>query len=172
MIAQGHPELTLKKSSKEAKAEPKKNFQYENVPKTSQDQPKTNIDPTQLELTMRGNQDTKDFIQQKINQAIQMERDGNIDDAIDLYKETLLLTTPAMNGLAWLYATERNDKLSIAENLSNLSIQLSPNEANYWDTYAEILFRNKQYNDALFAKKKAAELDPSFNEGMEKYEKN
>jgi len=164
MIAQGNPELILNKSSREAKTESHNTLKYENVSPSTQDS-------TQVELTMRGNHDKNDTIQNKINQGIQMERDGNIDNAIALYREALLRTTPAMNGLAWLYFTEYNDKLTLAKNLSFLSVQLNPKEANYWDTYAEILFKEKQYRLALSAKKRAADLDPSFNNGMEKFKK-
>jgi len=162
MIAQGNPELTLKKNSNE-KTEPQKIFKDESSP---QDLP-------QVELTMRGKQDNVDTIQDKINQGIQKEGEGHIDEAIALYKAALLLTTPAMNGLAWLYFEEKGeDKLIFAKKLSNLSVLLNPKDANYWDTYADILFKEKEYQAALSAIKNAVALDPSYKKKLEKFEKN
>jgi tetratricopeptide (TPR) repeat protein len=162
MIVQGNPELTLKNNNHH-KNSPARNLRYENVPHVNQE-------ISQLELTMRGNQENNSILY-KINQGMQLERDGKIDDAIMRYKEALILTTPAMNGLAWLYMTERNDRQLLSELLSELSVQLCPEEANYWDTYAEILFKEKQYRKAHAAKKKAIALDPSFKKGIDKFEK-
>jgi len=164
MIAQGNPEIMFKKNSSADKPAQKKNLVFENEPQSIKES-------SQVELTMRGNQEKNDAIQDKMKLGIQMEREGNIDKAIELYHDALFLTLPAINGLAWLYATERADKLIIAKMLSELSVQLNPKEANYWDTFAEILFKEKQYKRALYAKKRAADLDPSFKKGMEKFEK-
>jgi tetratricopeptide (TPR) repeat protein len=163
MIVQGNPELTLKKNQAQEKS-PKKMLRYESEPRVTHEVP-------QMELTMRGKQDKHDSILYKINQGMQNERNGNIDDAITLYQEALVLSAPAMNGLAWLYVTERHDKHSLAKLLSQLTVHLCPDEANFWDTYAEILFNEKQYRQAMSAKKKAADLDPSFKKNMEKFEK-
>jgi len=164
MIAQGNPEIMFKKNSSENRPAQKKYLRSENESQSIKES-------SQVEVTMRGNQDKNDAIQYKIKLGIQMEREGNIDEAIGLYHDALLLTLPAINGLAWLYATEREDKLILAKMLSELSVQLNPKEANYWDTFAEILFKEKQYKRALSAKKRAADLDPSFEKGMRKYEK-
>jgi len=162
MIVQGNPELTLKKNQSQ-KETPAKVLRYENVPRVNQEVP-------QMELTMRGNQDNNNAILFKINHGMKLERDGKIDDAIMLYRDALKLTTPAMNGLAWLYLTERNDQQLLTNLLSELSVQLCPDEANYWDTYAEILFKDKQFRKAYAAKKKAIALDPSFEKGIKKFE--
>jgi tetratricopeptide (TPR) repeat protein len=164
MIVQGNPELTLKKNPPQKERSSEKVLKYENMPRVKEEVP-------HMELTMRGNQDNKQSILYKMNQGMQKERDGNIDDAITLYQDALKLSTPAMNGLAWLYATERHDQHLLAKLLSNLSVELCPEEANYWDTFAEILFKEKQYRRALSAKKKAVALDPSFKRGMKKFEK-
>lgn len=162
MIVQGNPELTLKKNQPQKEQSPEKILRYESMPRAKEE-------PPQMELTMRGNQDKKNLVLYKMNQGMQKERDGNIDDAITLYKEALILSTPAMNGLAWLYATERQEQHVLASLLSRLSVELCPEEANFWDTYAEILFKEKLYRKALSAKNKAIALDPSFKKGIEKF---
>ncbi|MBF0451518.1 MAG: hypothetical protein HQK75_12505 [Candidatus Magnetomorum sp.] len=167
MIVQGNPEFTLKQTQPSAPAPPEKNFFYQH-PASRKAEEKA---PTQMELTMRGTQDTTDVIQYTINQGKQLEREGKIDDAILMYQKALILSTPAMNGLAWLYITEKNDQQDLAELLSKVSVRLCPNEGNYWDTLATILLKNKQYQEALIAKKKAAALDKTFEKGMELLEK-
>jgi tetratricopeptide (TPR) repeat protein len=156
MIVQGNPEMTLKRNQpSEPETEKKVYFQKPLSPQKADDH-------VSMELTMRGNQDETGSIQHDINQGKQLEREGNIDAAIQMYRKALIQATPAMNGLAWLYTTKKNDHKELAEYLSRTTIHLCPDEANYWDTLSEILLKNKQYHQALTAKKKAASLDKSF----------
>jgi len=163
MIIQGNPELTLKQNQPSL-PRPEKQPYYKKNSITRSD------DNVSMELSMRGKSETGNS-QYYINKGKQLEREGNIDGAIEMYRESLMLSSPAMNGLAWLYATEKDEQLALAEYLSRASVHLCPNEGNYWDTLSEILLKTKQYQEALDAKKKAAALDKTFEKGLEAFQK-
>jgi len=168
MVFQGNPEISLKQgnSKESAKQKGKKEYYYENVPDKL-----TENNSSQIELTMRGNYDTEDPVLLKINQGKRFESEGNIAKAIEMYRDALVMVSPAMNGLAWLYSAERNINHDLAEQLSKVTIQICPDEANYWDTLSEIYFKKKMYIQALKTKRKAASIDKSFEKGIERFEK-
>ncbi|KPA11067.1 Chs5p-Arf1p binding [Candidatus Magnetomorum sp. HK-1] len=168
MLFQGNPEISLKQGqlSEPVKPKEKKEFYYENAPRKLKEN-----SPSQMELTMRGTSDSTDSVLLRINQGKRFESEGKVEDAIKMYREALVIASPAMNGLAWLYLTEGKDSNELAKKLSQISIQMCPNEANYWDTLSEIYLKKKEYRQALEAKKKAAALDKGFEKGMERFEK-
>lgn len=62
-----------------------------------------------------------------------------------------------LNNYAY-YLSLRSEKLEKAKKLSLLSLDLSPDNPTYLDTYAWILFKNKEYKEAFKYQQKAIEL--------------
>lgn len=76
-----------------------------------------------------------------------------------------------LNNLAWLYATSEDRHIRDSEravNLAQRAVSLSA-EPHIWDTLAESYYANKEYENSVFAGKKALELakhDKSYYENQ------
>lgn len=79
----------------------------------------------------------------------------------DIYFEKCLEIEPdnqyTLNNYAY-YLSLRAENLERAKEMSLKSLELSPNSATYLDTYAWILYKNKEYKKALEYQKRAIEL--------------
>ncbi len=74
---------------------------------------------------------------------------SNVSDVA--YEEAIKLdstNSTAMNNYAY-YLAERNVKLDIAEKYARLSNELDPNSSTFQDTYAWVLFKQGNYQEAL-----------------------
>jgi tetratricopeptide (TPR) repeat protein len=65
-----------------------------------------------------------------------------------------------MNSLAWLYVTERPDRLDEARRLATRAVELLPESAPVHDTLAWVLFVSGQKADAERHVQRALELAP------------
>ncbi len=63
----------------------------------------------------------------------------------------------------------RGEKLNKAEEMSKRTVERFPDNANYWDTYGYILYKNKKYNEAEINLKKAVNGNPENGEVLEHY---
>ena len=63
----------------------------------------------------------------------------------------------------------RSTKLDLAENYSKKSIELSPDEPNYFDTYGWILYKLERYSEAKMWLEKAVILLPNSSVILEHY---
>jgi Tfp pilus assembly protein PilF len=76
------------------------------------------------------------------------------------YDEALLLDPKneyVLNNFAY-YLSLRKDKLEKAEKMSKLTLDLQPENINYLDTYAWILFQQGKYEDAKIYLQKAVSI--------------
>lgn len=85
-------------------------------------------------------------------------RIGKSDSTLADYRRAVTLIKPnssdVMNSVAWDFATH-DEHLDEALKLSKRSLQLEPEEANYWDTLAEIYFRLNRFEEAKTANENA-----------------
>ncbi len=76
--------------------------------------------------------------------------DDSYDKALKLDPNNIYV----LNNYAY-YLSERAEKLELAEEMSAKTLKLEPTIANYQDTYAWILYKQKKYTDALIWQQKA-----------------
>lgn len=84
---------------------------------------------------------------------------GNLDKTFKAYENSLFFypSNPmTLNNYAY-FLTENGGDLAKAEEMSKKSIEQSPDNATYLDTYAWILFKKKDYKEALEYQRKALE---------------
>jgi tetratricopeptide (TPR) repeat protein len=98
------------------------------------------------------------------------EQTGNIDSAFQMYNDALVQYLEPMNALAWLY--KEKGELDKAKNLSEMTIKLAPDEANFLDTYAEILFMDGKISKAIEILQKAVKIDPTLRDKLENLKRN
>ncbi len=97
------------------------------------------------------------------------ERQQNVESAIGAYQEAMTEMAEPMNNLAWLYQTQ--GKFDEAMPLAHLAVQLCPNNANYIDTLAEILFKTGEHSEAVRVIEKAVGLSIPARKYREKLER-
>ena len=102
-----------------------------------------------------------------LDDAIGYRNQNDVQSLIKIYKDALELTSAPLNELAWLWFKNDN-KLQDALLLTQTAIIFNPNDAVYWDTKAEILFKLKRYKEAYEAIEKASKLDESNDKYTEK----
>jgi tetratricopeptide (TPR) repeat protein len=88
----------------------------------------------------------------------------SVEDTIEAYRTALAIDpkhVPAANNLAWLYATERPDRLKDAELLAAAAAQKEHKVASYRDTLGWVYFLRKKPDDARREILAALELAPS-----------
>ena len=141
MFASGSPELTIDQIAQAADAETK---------------------PVTRRVNMRGGE--SDAMNTLTQQGDQYAEDGRIEAAIASYEEALAVVATPMNHLAWLYFGE--GKTEEALPLSRLAVTLSPGDANFLDTLAEILLEKGEKAEALELMEQAARLDPQYREKL------
>lgn len=81
--------------------------------------------------------------------------------------------TRAYNDLAWVYA-ENNVKLDRAIELIEKALAIKPNDLDYMNTKAEILYKLKRYNEAINIEKSLIESSPFstfYKKQLQKFEK-
>jgi tetratricopeptide (TPR) repeat protein len=79
--------------------------------------------------------------------------DENFDKSLELNPKNQYV----LNNFAY-YLSIRSEKLDQAKKMSLLSLDLSPDNPTYLDTYAWILYKNKEYKNAYKFQEKAIEL--------------
>lgn len=150
MFVSGGPELTLKQ-----------------IDKFRQDSSKTNskIDESSWELSMKG---ITDPIELTYKTGLAFEMNQDTLRAISTYEKAIdYLPSELFNSLAWLYIEV--NKLEEAIPLSILAVKLEPYNANFLDTYSEILYRQKKFDEALSTIEEAAKIDPYFKSKVPKF---
>ncbi len=150
MFITGGPELTLKTLKDTAKKE------FDSGSMTAEGQ---------IELMMRG--DGKDALSMATKEGLFYEEKKDTIKAIAAYEAAISLMAGPMNNLAWLYLEEGRIEDSLS--LSQIAVQLTPNNANHLDTRAEVLFKSGNYVEALKVMEKAAGLDPLYERKLAKY---
>lgn len=81
--------------------------------------------------------------------------------------ENKLQLAAQLNNLAWDY--HDSGKLGEAAVYSRFAVYLAPDNPNFMDTLAEMLFENQQYPDALKYKEKAASSNPDYGKDIQKF---
>ncbi|CAN2043184.1 Tetratricopeptide repeat protein [Candidatus Magnetomoraceae bacterium gMMP-13] len=178
MVASGSPEMTLEFINK---AE-------QNKARTSENETQPDIFSAQLRgdkgglaaTTQKGidyeqKKDTEKAIGDKgglvaaTQKGIDYEEEKDIEKAIEAYKEALNMLADPMNYLAWLYHEqgERDKALPLAR----LAVEIAPDNPHALDTLAEILFGLGEYAEALKVIKKAAALEPNYQNKLSKFQK-
>ncbi len=150
MFIRGGPELTLKSLEDSAK---KEIASESTTPKG------------QFEFKLRG--DGKDALSMATEEGLFYEEKKDTSKAIAAYEKALSLMADPMNNLAWLYLQEGRIENSLS--LSQMAVQLTPNDANHLDTRAEALFKSENYTEALRVMEKAAELDFQYQDKLPKF---
>jgi hypothetical protein len=105
-------------------------------------------------------------ISELTKRAQEFENKKQTESAIDAYKAALRVMAMPMNNLAFLYF--KQSKFDEALSLSRQAAALSPGNANYLDTLAEILFAKKD-REAITHMEKAAKLNPELKPKLEKF---
>ncbi|MBD3341746.1 MAG: tetratricopeptide repeat protein [Candidatus Lokiarchaeota archaeon] len=100
-------------------------------------------------------------------QGLHYENEMDTLHAIAAYEEAVKIMAEPMNNLAWLY--QEKGRFDDALPLSQLAVKLRPEEPNYLDTLAEILYKRGNYIEALRQIKKAALLDARFRHKVDKF---
>ena len=90
----------------------------------------------------------------------EMKNYDESDKAFDKSLENLPDNVHVLNNYAY-YLSLRGVNLDKARQMSLASIEISPNEANYYDTYAWILFKMKNYKEAKIWMSKALDIEKS-----------
>tara|TARA_Y100000385_G_scaffold291598_2_gene370583 strand:- start:9673 stop:11415 length:1743 start_codon:yes stop_codon:yes gene_type:complete len=90
--------------------------------------------------------------------------DENYEKSLRLIPDNPLV----LNNFSY-YLSLRSTKLELAESYSKKSIELSPNEPNYFDTYGWILYKLERYSEAKIWLEKAVMLLPNSSVILEHY---
>ncbi len=121
-----------------------------------------------VSLSMRGDEGSGG-VAAATKQAIFFEEQNNIPKAIDSYQQAISIVATPMNNLAWLYLTQGETEKALS--LSKVAVDLSPENANFHDTLAEIFFKSGKFAEALTRMEKAANLDSKYIEKLERFRK-
>jgi tetratricopeptide (TPR) repeat protein len=142
MLAQGGPELTLKNLKDSSKA-----------------------GITAGEMRLRGDENTN--LKTLTLEGLYYEKRQDRERAVSAYQAALALMAEPMNNLAWLYLEEGRAKEALP--ISQMAVQLSPDNANYLDTLAEIYFRSRNITEAITLMEKAAKIDARYSKKLEQF---
>jgi tetratricopeptide (TPR) repeat protein len=152
MLITGGPEVSIKYLDEAAQYEAK-------VEKATKDL---------VSLEMRGDEESGGLAA-ATKQGIFFEEQKNISKAIDSYQRAISIMATPMNNLAWLYLVQ--GEIEKALPLSKLAVDLSPDNANYHDTLAEVFFKSGKFAEALTSMEKAANLHSKYKEKLERFRK-
>ncbi len=118
-----------------------------------------------MELTMKGSDgDTFEAI---VRKGKFYEEQGDSNKAIAEYQRALTILASPMNNLAWHY--QEQGEIEKALPLSRIAVEFSPDEANFLDTLAGILYKTGEYTEAYSLMQRAAELDAKYSQKLEKF---
>ncbi|CAN2047570.1 Tetratricopeptide repeat protein [Candidatus Magnetomoraceae bacterium gMMP-13] len=91
-------------------------------------------------------------------------------EAISEYQKAVNLIANPINNLAWLYYDQ--GEIDKALPLAQVAVQLSPDNANAFETLADILFKKKEVTNAVQILEKAAAINPKkFSKKLEQFKK-
>ncbi len=90
------------------------------------------------------------------------EEQGDIDRAIESYREAVALAASPMNYLAWLYQKQGNLDDSLP--LSQVAVMMKPDRAAFLDTLAVILCKRGRQEEAIPLMERAVKLNPNNDE--------
>jgi len=164
MIITGAPEYTrhiLNKSISEKSGEQDKQSKPEKTGEKS---------VVEEKIMLKGDSYNSSDYSRFMEKAKAFEINGQIREASLKYQEAISVASEAMNNLAWIYLNTGDGKLEDALQLSKMAVKYNSADADYCDTLSGILFKKGEYQDALQAKTRAAELDEKFKNGMKKFE--
>ncbi|MCP4265917.1 MAG: hypothetical protein GY777_10135 [Candidatus Brocadiaceae bacterium] len=99
----------------------------------------------QTELKLRG--DGNDALSLATKEGLLCEEGKDTIKAIAAYEKALSLMADPMNNIAWLYLEQGRIEDSLS--LSQIAVQLTPNNANHLDTRTEVLLKSGEYAEAL-----------------------
>ena len=117
------------------------------------------------QVTMRGRGVALEDI---VQAGREFERQRDTTRAIEKYKEALELIARPANNLAWIYYEQ--GRIDEAHPLAEVAVQLQPEEANYLDTQAHILYERGEYSEALAVMQEAVRRNPQFRRNLRKFE--
>ena len=107
--------------------------------------------------------------------ALENEKNGNYELAIEDYTEAIRLSppnpAPLYNNRAWIYAYDLKTNFDQAIADATQAIRLDPNDADYYDTRGWAYLGKGDYNKAIDDFNKALQLDrnlESSKEGLKK----
>ena len=113
-----------------------------------------------LALSFGNKRLTLDFLSASGDNYFQLKQHAKSDNSFEEALKIDADNTYVLNNYAY-YLSLRNDKTELAEKLARRANELKPNNANYLDTYAWVLFKEKKYLSALEMISQAAKLNPS-----------
>lgn len=114
------------------------------------------------ELSMRGDEATvidEQSLHALMATGLQLEKDNNYTEATKTYEQAVWMMAEPMNALAWRYY--ELGQYQKARSISEVAVSLVPDEANFNDTLAQILFSLGAYQKAYQYMKTAADLAPN-----------
>lgn len=106
-------------------------------------------------------------IQDYTRKAICFDNQGNRNAAHNNMEQALKILSTPINGIAWSYYQKGEYKL--AQRLAELAITLSPYEASYLDTQAEILYKQNEFRKAYNLIQRASDIDKSFESKLPRF---
>ena len=118
-----------------------------------------------VSLEMRG--DERKGIIAATKQGVFFEEQKEISKAIDSYQKAISIMATPMNHLAWRYLKQGETEKALP--LSKIAVDLSPENADFHDTLAEILFKSGNFPEALKSMEKAASLNSIYIEKLERF---
>ena len=121
------------------------------------------------EVTLRGHDDPRVGILRALDQAIALEQKGHLVEAEAGYRALLKMEDLVLNQLAWFYAMG-GEQLAAARHLAESAAFISPENADFHDTLAEILRRQGVPGEALARLRVAAGLNPGFQSKLSEWE--
>ncbi len=121
--------------------------------------------PAEVNITKNGETQTTSFRGDETDSDVSKKSTPN--DSTNHTQNQYLAET--MNAMAWHYFEHKQFEGALS--LSKSAIALAPLNANYIDTYADILFALNRKDEALPFAQKAAELNPNYKAKLEKYKK-
>ena len=163
MIQNGNPELVLEKYSTQGK----------NAQSSTQGNDQNSDDVSNNLITsvsIRGQQEENCSFCTLLDKTEQCRNNQDIDGEINAYKKALEQITDPLNELAWLWYENDNKKIQESLVLIQAAIIFKPDDADYWDSMAEILFKLKSYNQAYNAIIKASKLNNEYVKKISKFQ--
>jgi len=163
MIQNGNPELVLKKYSNQGES-------AQSLTKGKAQNAGDASNNTITSVHIRGQQNQKCVFCALLDKTEQCRKNQDIGGEIKAYKKALEQIADPLNELAWLWYENDNKKLQESLVLIQAAIIFKPDDADYWDSMAEILFKLKSYNQAYNAIIKASKLNNEYVKKITKFQ--
>jgi len=164
MIQNGNPELVSENYYNKGKISQAAKNENEQNPGDENNNLKT-------KLNIRGQNEQKCMFCTLLEKTDQFQKNKDITGEINAYKNALEQVSDPLNELAWLWFENDDKKLQESLVLIQAAIIFRPDDADYWDSMAEILFKLKSYDKAYNAIIKASQLNNKYINKIAKFKK-